>query len=123
MKSAAALIQESIYAMIIFTEKLKGKKETVLGRAGIGYLYVSADGGRKSKMGAYLGQGMTLKEAKKTKMPNDTVEGADLAIEIGSKVKSDFSIETLPLMLSMINTICDEKPLKINWNNFKLSTP
>jgi hypothetical protein len=38
-------------------------------------------------------------------MPNDTVEGADLAVEIGSKVKSDFSIETLPLMLSIINTI------------------
>jgi len=56
-------------------------------------------------------------------MPNDTVEGADLAVEIGAKVKSDFAIETLPLMLSMINTICDEKPLKINWNNFKLSTP
>ena len=46
-------------------------------------------------------------------MPNETVEGADLAIEIGSKVKSDFSIETLPLMLSIIDTICDEKPLKL----------
>ena len=62
---------------------------------------------------------MTFKEAKETKMPDDTVEGADLAIEIGFKVKKDFNIETLPLMLGMINTICDEKPLKINWNNFK----
>ena len=79
LNTAAALIQESIYEMIIFTEKLKGKKETVMGLAGIGDLYVSADGGRNSKMGEYLGQGMTFKEAKKTKMPNDTVEGADLA--------------------------------------------
>ena len=123
LNTAAALLQQSIYEMIIFTEKQKGKKETVMGLAGIGDLYVSDKGGRNSKMGQYIGQGMTFKEAKKTKMPNDTVEGADLAIEIGSKVKSDFSIETLPLMLSMINTICDEKPLKINWNNFKLSTP
>ena len=123
LNTAAALLQQSIYEMIIFTEKQKGKKETVLGLAGIGDLYVSDKGGRNSKMGQYIGQGMTFKEAKKTKMPNDTVEGADLAIEIGYKVKSDFSIETLPLMLSMINTICDEKPLKINWNNFKLSTP
>ena len=52
-------------------------------------------------------------------MPNDTVEGADLALEIGSKVKSDFDIKTLPLMTSMINTICDEIPLKIDWKNFK----
>ena len=123
LNTAAALLQQSIYEMIIFTEKQKGKKETVMGLAGIGDLYVSDKGGRNSKMGQYIGQGMTFKEAKKTKMPNDTVEGADLAVEIGSKVKIDFSIETLPLMLSMINTICDEKPLKINWNNFKLSTP
>ena len=123
LNTAAALLQQSIYEMIIFTENQKGKKETVMGLAGIGDLYVSDKGGRNSKMGQYIGQGMTFKEAKKTKTPNDTVEGADLAVEIGSKVKSDFAIETLPLMLSMINTICDEKPLKINWNNFKLSTP
>ena len=105
--------------MIVFTEKLKGKKETVMGLAGIADLYVSADGGRNSKMGEYLGQGMTFKEAKKTKMPNDTVEGADLALEIGLKVKSDFDNKTLPLMISMINTICDEKALKFEWKNFK----
>ena len=119
LNTAASLIQESIHEMIIVTEKLKGKKETVLGLAGIGDLYVSADGGRNSMMGEYLGQGMTFKEAKKTKMPNDTVEGADLAIEIGSKVKNDFDIKTLPLMTSMINTICNETPLKIDWKNFK----
>ena len=119
LNTAAALLQQSIYEMIFFTESQKGKKETVMGLAGIGDLYVSDKGGRNSKMGQYIGQGMTFKEAKETKMPNDTVEGADLAIEIGLKVKSDFNIETLPLMLGMINTICDEKPLKINWNNFK----
>ena len=119
LNTAAALIQESIYEMIIFTERLKGKKETVLGLAGIGDLYVSADGGRNSKMGEYLGKGMTFKEAKKTKMSNDTIEGADLAQEIGSKVKSDFDNKELPLMTCMINTICDETPLKVDWKNFK----
>ena len=119
LNTAAALIQESIYEMIIFVEKLKGKKETVIGLAGIGDLYVSADGGRNSKMGEYLGQGIKFQEAKKTKMPNITVEGADLALEIGAKVKKDFDIKTLPLMISMINTICEEKPLKVDWKNFK----
>jgi glycerol-3-phosphate dehydrogenase (NAD(P)+) len=119
LNTAAALIQESIYEMITFVEKLKGKKETVIGLAGIGDLYVSADGGRNSKMGEYLGQGMKFQEAKKTKMPNITVEGADLALEIGAKVKKDFDIKTLPLMINMINTICEEKPLKVDWKNFK----
>jgi glycerol-3-phosphate dehydrogenase (NAD(P)+) len=119
LNTAAALVQESIYEMITFVEKLKGKKETVMGLAGIGDLYVSADGGRNSKMGEYLGQGMTFKEAKKTKMPKDTVEGANLSLEIGAKIKSDFDSKTLPLMISMINTICEEKPLKVEWKNFK----
>ena len=119
LNTAAALIQESIYEMITFVERLKGKKETVIGLAGIGDLYVSADGGRNSKMGEYLGQGIKFQEAKKTKMPNITVEGADLALEIGTKVKKDFDNKTLPLMISMINTICEEKPLKVDWKNFK----
>ena len=119
LNTAAALIQESIHEMIIFVEKLKGKKETVIGLAGIGDLYVSADGGRNSKMGEYLGQGMTFQEVKKTKMYNITVEGADLALEIGKKIKSDFDSKTLTLMISMINTICEDKPLKVDWKNFK----
>jgi glycerol-3-phosphate dehydrogenase (NAD(P)+) len=119
LNTAAALIQQSIYEMIIFTEKLKGKKETVMGLAGIGDLYVSADGGRNSKMGEYLGQGMGFKVAKKKKMYNVTVEGADLVLEIGSKVRNDFDHNSLPLMLSIINTICDEVPLKIEWKKFK----
>ena len=105
--------------MITFVEKLKGKKETVIGLAGIGDLYVSADGGRNSKMGEYLGQGMTFNEAKKTKMSHVTVEGADLALEIGAKVKKDFDSKTLPLMITMIDTICEEKHLKVDWKNFK----
>ena len=119
LNTAATLLQQSINEMIIFTEKMKGKRDTVIGLAGVGDLYVSDKGGRNSKMGHYLGQGMSFAEAKKTKMPNDTIEGVDLVLEIGSKVKSDFDIKKLPLMSSIIDTICDEKPLIIKWNNFK----
>ena len=119
LNTAASLIQQSINEMIIFVNKLNGQKETVMGLAGIADLYVSADGGRNSKMGKYLGEGMTFTEAKNKKMPNVTVEGADLALEIGKKIKSDFEDNKLPLMMSIINTICDEKPLNIEWKKFK----
>ena len=118
LNTAAALLQKSIDEMITFTLKLNGKKETVMGLAGIGDLYVSADGGRNSKMGEFLGQGLSFINAKKTKMLNETIEGADLAFEIGSKIKKDFDKKDLPLMLSIIDTICDDKPLKINWEFF-----
>ena len=119
LNTAASLIQQSINEMIIFVKKLNGREETVMGLAGIGDLYVCADGGRNSKMGKYLGEGMTFTEAKSKKMPNVTVEGADLALEIGKKIKSDFEDNKLPLMISMINTVCDEKPLNIQWKKFK----
>ena len=119
LNTAAALMQQSIYEMITFTEKMGGSKDTVIGLAGIGDLYVSADGGRNSKMGYFLGQGMIFSKAKKEKMKNETVEGADLIMEIGKKVKNDYDLKVLPLMISMINTICDEKPLIIDWQNFK----
>ena len=47
-------------------------------------------------MGEHLGQGMTFQEAKKTKMPNITVEGADLALEIGPKIKKDLILKHFP---------------------------
>ena len=104
--------------MEVFTEFLKGEKETVKGLAGLGDLYVSAAGGRNSKMGAYIGEGMVFSEAKKIKMPNITVEGAELIFEIGKKVKEDFNEQKLPLMISMINAILDNKKLNIKWENF-----
>ena len=118
LNTAAGLIQQSINEMIIFTEKLNGKRETVIGLAGIADLYVSADGGRNSKMGEYLGQGMTFKEAKKTKMPNHTIEGADLVFEIGTKIRKDFDNKSLPLMISVIDSICNDKKININWDSF-----
>ncbi len=118
LNTAAALIKQSVYEMEIFSEFLNGKKETVKGLAGLGDLYVSAAGGRNSKLGFFIGQGMTFSEAKKTKMANITVEGAELIFEIGSKVKEDFTYKKLPLMIAMINAILEDKKLDIKWENF-----
>ena len=119
LNTAASLLQQSIHEMKFFTESLKGKKETVMGLAGIGDLYVSADGGRNSKMGKFLGNGLTFQKAKKLYMSRDTVEGADLVFEIGSKIKEDFDAKNMPLMNAVIDTIYHETPLIIKWNNFK----
>ena len=119
LNTASALIKQSIYEMEIFVEHLKGKKETVKGLAGLGDLYVSSGGGRNAKMGSYIGEGLTFSEVKKTKMKKVTVEGADLAIEISKKVNEDFNEKKLPLMLSMINAIVEDKKLEFNWEAFR----
>ena len=118
LNTSSALIKQSVQEMEIFVEHLRGKKETVKGLAGLGDLYVSSGGGRNSKMGSYIGEGMTFSEAKKSKMEKVTVEGADLAIEIGKKVNEDFDKKKLPLMLSMINAIIEDKKLEFDWQYF-----
>ena len=119
LNTASALIKQSIYEMEIFVEHLNGNKETVKGLAGLGDLYVSSGGGRNAMMGAFIGEGLTFSEAKKTKMDKVTVEGADLAKEIAKKVKEDFDEKKLPLMLGMINAIVEDKKLELNWEAFR----
>jgi glycerol-3-phosphate dehydrogenase (NAD(P)+) len=118
LNTASALIKQSVQEMEIFVEHLNGKKETVKGLAGLGDLYVSSGGGRNSKMGSYIGAGMTFSEAKKLKMEKVTVEGAELAVEIGKKVNQDFDKRKLPLMLGMINAIINDKKLELDWQYF-----
>jgi glycerol-3-phosphate dehydrogenase (NAD(P)+) len=65
LNSSSNLFQKSILEMKYLIKYFKGKDETISGLAGIGDLYVSAAGGRNSKMGSYLGKGYTFKLAKK----------------------------------------------------------
>ena len=119
LNTSSALIKQSIHEMEVFVEHLKGKKETVKGLAGLGDLYVSSGGGRNAKMGSYIGEGLIFSKAKKMKMENVTVEGADLAKEIAKKVNEDFDNKKLPLMLAMINAIVEDKKLELNWEAFR----
>ena len=48
-------------------------------------------------------------------MKNVTVEGAQLALEIGPKILQDLNLNNFPLMFSMLKTICENKKLKIDW--------
>ena len=80
---------------------------------------MSSGGGRNAKMGSYIGEGLTFSKAKKTKMEEVTVEGADLVIEIGIKVKQDFDEKKLPLMIGMIDAILEDKKLDLKWDLFR----
>ena len=115
LNTSASLIHRSISEMVEFVSNYGGKIETVYGLAGLGDLYVSAIGGRNSLMGKYLGQGYLYKEAKEKFMKNITVEGAQLALEIGPKILLDLNPKKFPLMFSMLKTICENKKLEIDW--------
>ena len=115
LNTAASLIHRSISEMVEFVSNYGGKAETVYGLAGLGDLYVSAIGGRNSLMGKYLGDGYLYKDAKEKFMKDITVEGAQLALEIGPKILQDLIPQHFPLMFSMLQTVCENKKLQINW--------
>ena len=115
LNTSASLIHRSISEMVEFVSFYGGRPETVYGLAGLGDLYVSAIGGRNSLMGKYLGEGYLYKEAKEKFMKNITVEGAQLALEIGPKILQDLNSKHFPLMFSMLNTICENRKLEIKW--------
>tara|TARA_Y100001935_G_scaffold255273_1_gene267424 strand:- start:3720 stop:4679 length:960 start_codon:yes stop_codon:yes gene_type:complete len=114
LNSSSNLYQKSISEMKYLIKYFKGKDETVLGLAGVGDLYVSAAGGRNSKMGAYLGRGYTFKSAKKKFMPNETVEGEQLAKEIAPFIFKKMNKKKIPLMTNLLKAILKNKKLKIN---------
>jgi len=113
--TSSALFRKSFEEMEYLIQHFKGKKETVRGLAGLGDLYVSAVGGRNSKMGEYLGKGFSFKNAKKKFMRNDTIEGADLANEIAPYVLKKINKKKIPLMIALLNAITKNKKLKINY--------
>ena len=113
--TSSALFRKSIDEMKYLIKFFRGKEETVYGLAGIGDLYVSAVGGRNSKMGEYLGKGFSFKNAKKKFMRNDTIEGADLANEIAPYVLKKINKKKIPLMIALLNAITKNKKLKINY--------
>ena len=113
--TSSALFRKSIDEMKYLIKFFGGKEETVNGLAGIGDLYVSAVGGRNSKMGEYLGKGFPFKSAKKKFMRNDTIEGADLANEIAPYVLRKINKKKIPLMIALLSAITKNKKLKINY--------
>jgi len=115
LNTAASLIHRSISEMVEFVSFYGGNPETVYGLAGLGDLYVSAIGGRNSLMGKYLGQGHLYKEAKELYMKDITIEGAELAFEIGPKIFKDLKEKEFPLMFSVLRSICENKKLEIIW--------
>ncbi len=114
LNMSSSLFKKSINEMLYITKYFKGRVETALGLAGVGDLYVSAAGGRNSKMGSYLGQGYTFKNAKRKFMPKETVEGEQLAREIAPFVLKKIQQKKIPLMTKLIKSIINNKKLVLN---------
>jgi len=120
---SAGLFAQSVKEMAKLVQWIRGDLNNVYGLAGVGDLYVTCQAGRNSRMGRLLGTGMTYSEAKREKMAEDTVEGAELALTIGPLLLRLFGSGALPageypLTSAIIDAICRDAQMRIPWDMF-----
>ena len=120
---AAAIFAQGVWETAYLVEYLGGTQRSVLGMPGVGDFYVTCQGGRNSRMGRLLGLGMRYTDAKVTHMPDDTIEGAELALAIGATVEKmvyDGKLDgtKIPLLRAMINIVCNDQTASLPWDEF-----
>ena len=120
----AALFAQAVRELNYLVTELGGDIDSVYGLPGIGDLHVTSQSGRNSRLGGYLGTGLTFTEAKSRHMKNDTVEGAELTFQVGPTLEKMMDMGTLdgrriPLARAIIGAVCHDRPLLISWNQFE----
>ena len=118
--AAAAVFSQALGELEHLVHALGGEVETVLGLAGAGDLFVTCQGGRNGRMGRLLGRGLRYRAAKATHMPDDTVEGAELALAVGPTLAEwcahgRLDPDTIPLSRALIDAICHDHRFAIPW--------
>ncbi len=117
---AAALFAQSLAEIRHLVERLGGSAESAWGLPGSGDLYVTVQSGRNSRLGRWLGLGLSYAETKAKHMAGETVEGAELALAAGPALRAlmdrgGLDASRLPLMAAILDAVCDGKPLDLPW--------
>lgn len=120
---AAAVFAQGLREMAYLVDHMGGERESVYGLPGAGDLYVTCQGGRNRRMGRLIGLGMRYGEAKSQHMPEDTVEGAELAFAIAPTVEAmmarkELRDTALPLLRALIDIVCRDAPVVFPWDDF-----
>jgi len=121
--AASAIFAQSLWEIGYLVEYMGGERRSVYTLPGAGDFYTTCQSGRNSRMGRLLGLGMSYRQAKAQYMPEDTVEGAELALSIGPTVETLIDREELdgaavPLLRTVVDLVCHESRPKILWDAF-----
>lgn len=120
---AAAIFAQGLSETAYLVEHMGGRRDSVFTLPGAGDLYVTCQGGRNSRMGRWLGLGLPYSTAKARHMPDDTIEGAELALAIGPTIEALLAAgrldrRRLPLLATMIQIVCHDAPVAVPWDEF-----
>lgn len=124
---AAALFAQGLAESAYLVQKLGGGIETVFSLPGAGDLYVTAQGGRNSRMGRLLGMGMPYSSAVE-EMPDETVEGVDAVVAIVPAIErmiaqGRLDADAMPLLRKMYAIVTQNEPAQFDFDSFFATSP
>lgn len=119
--AAAILFDQAVREMMVLVKTLGGSPESVWGMPGVGDLYVTCQAGRNSRLGQYLGRGLSYAEVKQGPMKQDTIEGAELGIAVSDSIHAmmksgKINQHKLPLTLALLQTLTQNAPFNPPWD-------
>ncbi len=120
MNPAAAVFTQAVREMAGLNAWFGGRPETPFGLAGMGDLNVTVGGGRNSRLGFLLGEGMSLEAALSGPLAGETVEGADTALALAGPLERAFAGNRLaagdfPVTRALLACIRDGEKLAIDF--------
>jgi glycerol-3-phosphate dehydrogenase (NAD(P)+) len=120
---AATIFAQGLWETAYLVNSMGGDLTGVYSLPGAGDLYVTSQGGRNLRMGRLLGLGMSYEQAKTGHMPDDTIEGAELALAIRPTIKAmidqgELDPTSLPLLRRMIDIVCFDASRDLPWDEF-----
>lgn len=120
---SSSVFAQALGELAILVTASGGKAASVYDLAGVGDLYVTCQAGRNSRMGRLLGLGLPYSRAKTEHMAADTVEGAQLALDLGPTLDAmmtagTLAAEKMPLTRAVIDAICRDRPLTLDFASY-----
>lgn len=120
---ASSLFAQALREMAVLVTASGGSAASVYDLAGVGDLYVTCQAGRNSRMGRLLGLGLPYGRAKSEHMATDTVEGAQLALDLGSTLEAMMQAgalpaDQLPLTRTILDAICRDRLLTLDFARY-----
>lgn len=120
---AAAVFAQAIAEIAYLARAFGGSTRDVYGLAGVGDLYVTSRRGRNRRAGALLASGISWSDVRAHQMPDDTIEGAELAVAIAPTLRrlmqrGTLDASRLPLLSVVVDTVVDGRTPQIPWSEF-----
>ncbi|MCC7209245.1 MAG: glycerol-3-phosphate dehydrogenase [Anaerolineae bacterium] len=120
--TAAALFAQGLAETAYLVQHMGGGLETVFSLPGAGDLYVTAQGGRNTRLARLLGKGMPFSSAIE-EMPGETIEGVDALLSVAPAVERAVEMgkldgDAMPLLRKLYRIMTRHEPIAFEWDSF-----